>query len=47
MYKLDYYKDLIDVVMTYKNYNKYNLDEIILMLPDDDIEMIKLVYKEY
>ena len=46
MYKLDYYKDLIDVVITYKKY-KYDLDEIILMLPDDDIEMIKLVYKEY
>jgi len=47
MYKLDYYKDLIDVVITYKNCNKYDLDEIILMLPDDDIEMIQLVYKEY
>ena len=47
MYKLDYYKDLIDVVMTYKNCNKYDLDEIILMLPDDDIDMIKLVYQEY
>ena len=46
MFYLDYYKDLIDVVITCKNY-KYDLDEIILMLPDDDIEMIKLVYKEY
>ena len=32
MYKLDYYKQLIDVVITYKNCNKYDLDEIILML---------------
>ena len=47
MYNLDYYKQLIDVVITYKNCNKYDLDEIILMLPDDDIDMIKLVYQEY
>ena len=47
MYKLDYYKQLIDVVITYKNHNKYNLDEMILMLQDDDIDMIKLVYQEY
>lgn len=51
MYKLDYYKDLIDVVITYKNC-KYDLDEILSLLPDsllpdDDIEMIKLVYQEY
>ena len=46
MYKLDYYNQLIDVVITYKNC-KYDLDEIILMLPDDDIDMIKLVYQEY
>ena len=44
---LDYYRDLIDVVITYKNCNKYDLDEIILMLPDDDIDMIKLVYQQY
>jgi len=44
---LDYYRDLIDVVITFKQHNKYDLDEIILMLPDDDIEMIKLVYNEY
>ena len=44
---LDYYRDLIDVVMTYKNCNKYKLDEILFMLPDDDTEMIKLVYQEY
>ena len=47
MYNWDYYKQLIDVVITYKNCNKYNLDEIILMLPDDDIDMIKLGYQEY
>ena len=47
MYNLNYYKELIDVVITYKNCNKYDLDEIILMLPDDDIDMIKLVYQEY
>ena len=47
MYNLIYFKDLIDVVMTYKNCNKYNLDEILLMLPDDDKDMIKLVYQEY
>ena len=47
MYNLNYYKELIDVVITYKNCNKYNLDEILLMLPDDDIDMIKLVYQEY
>ena len=46
MYKLDYYKDLIDVVITYKNC-KHDLDEILSLLPDDDIEMIKLVYQEY
>ena len=46
MYNLDYYKDLIDVVITYKNY-KYDLDEILSLLPDDDIDMIKLVYQEY
>jgi hypothetical protein len=47
MYKLDYYKQLIDVVMTYKNCNKYDLDEILSLLPDDDTDMIKLVYQEY
>ncbi len=47
MYNLDYYKELINIVMTYKNCNKYNLDEILFMLPDDDTEMIKLVYQEY
>ena len=47
MYNLDYYKQLIDVVITYKHQNNYNLDEILLMLPDDDIETIKLVYQEY
>ena len=47
MYNLNYYKELIDVVITYKNCNKYDLDEILLMLPDDDIDMIKLVYQEY
>ena len=47
MYNIIYYKELIDVVITYKNCNKYNLDEILLMLPDDDIDMIKLVYQEY
>ena len=45
MYKLDYYKQLIDVVITYKNCNKYDLDEILSLLPDDDVEMIKLVYQ--
>ena len=47
MYNLDYYNQLIDIVITYKNCNKYNLDEILLMLPGDDIDMIKLVYQEY
>lgn len=47
MFYLDYYKNLIDVVMTYKNCNKYDLDEIVSLLPDDDIDMIKLVYQEY
>ncbi len=47
MYNLDYYNELINIVMTYKNCNKYDLDEIILMLPDDDIEMMKLVYNIY
>lgn len=49
MYYLDHYKNLIDVVITYKNCNKYDLDEILSLLPDhdDDIDMIKLVYEEY
>jgi hypothetical protein len=47
MYNLDYYKQLIDVVITYKNCNKYDLDEILSLLPDDDTDMIKLVYQEY
>ena len=28
MYNLDYYNQLIDIVITYKNCNKYNLDEM-------------------
>ena len=47
MYNLNYYKELIDVVITYKNCNKYDLDEILSLLPDDDTDMIKLVYQEY
>ena len=47
MYNLDYYKQLIDIVITYKNCNKYDLDEILSLLPDDDTDMIKLVYQEY
>ena len=47
MFDLDYYKELINIVITYKNCNKYKLDEILYMLPDDDTEMIKLVYQEY
>jgi hypothetical protein len=44
---LDYYKELIEVVITYKNLNNYNLDEILLMLSDDDKDIIKLAYEEY
>ncbi len=47
MYNLDYYKELIDIVMTYKNCNKYDLGETLSLLPDDDTEMIKLVNQEY
>ena len=47
MYNLNYYKELIDVVITYKTCNKYELDEILMMLPDDDIDMISLVYGQY
>ena len=46
-YILDYYKDLIDVVITYKHTNNYNLDETIKLLPDDDCDMINLIYHEY
>ncbi len=47
MYNLDYYKELIDVVITYKTCNKYDLNEILSMLPDDDTDMISLVYHQY
>ena len=47
MFYLDYYKDLIDVVITFKHCNKYDLDEILMLLPDDDIQMIELIYQEY
>jgi hypothetical protein len=46
-YILDYYKDLIDVVIIYKHTNNYNLDETIKLLPDDDCDMINLIYHEY
>ncbi len=45
MFYLDYYKSLIDVVITYKNCNKFDLDEILSWLLPDDIEMIKLIYR--
>ncbi len=44
---LDYYKELIDLVIVYKYNYKYDLDEILSMLPDDDIDMISLVYDQY
>ena len=47
MFDLDYYKELINIIITYKNCNKYKLDEILLMLPDDDLQMIQLIYQEY
>ena len=47
MYNLIYYKDLIDVVISYKHCNKYDLDEILVLLPDDDLQMIQLIYQEY
>jgi hypothetical protein len=47
MFYLDYYKDLINVVISFKQNNKYDLDEILVLLPDDDIQMIKLIYQEY
>jgi hypothetical protein len=47
MFYLDYYNQLIDIVITYKHASKYNLDKILSLLPDDDIDMIKLVYEEY
>jgi hypothetical protein len=61
MFDLDYYKDLIDVVITFKHCNKYDLDEILVLLPargglihtvdqrapNDDIQMIQLIYQEY
>jgi hypothetical protein len=47
MYYLDYYKNLIDVVITFKQNNKYDLDEILVLLPDDDSDMIELIYQEY
>ena len=43
---LDYYKELIEVVITYKNLNNYNLDEILLMLSDDDKDIIKLACQD-
>jgi hypothetical protein len=47
MYYLDYYKNLINVVITLKHCNKYDLDEILVLLPDDDSDMIELIYQEY
>ena len=44
---LDYYKELIDLVIVYKYNNKYDLVEILQMLHDDDIDMISLVYHQY
>ncbi len=46
MFYLDYYKNLIDVIITFKHCNKYDLDEISVLLPDDDIQMIELIYQE-
>ena len=47
MFCLDYYKDLIDIVISYKHCNKYDLDEILVLLLNDDIQMIQLIYQEY
>ena len=47
MFYLDYYKDLINVVISFKQNNKYDLDEILVLLPDDDSDMIELIYQEY
>ena len=44
---LDYYKELIDLVIVYKYNHKYNLYEILQILHDDDIDMISLVYDQY
>ncbi len=58
---LDYYRDLIDVVITFKHCNKYDLHEILVLLPargglihtvdqrapDNDSDMIELIYQEY
>ena len=44
---LDYYKELIDLVIVYKYNHKYDLVEILQMLHDDDIDMISLVYHQY
>jgi hypothetical protein len=45
--ELDYYKDLIDVVVAYKHYNNFDLNEILELLPNDDHDVIKLTYQEY
>ena len=45
--ELDYFKDLIDVVVAYKLHNNYDLNEILELLPDDDSDVIKLTYQEY
>ena len=47
MFYLDYYKNLINLVITFKHCNKYGLDEILVLLPNDDIQMIQLIYQEY
>ena len=44
---LDYYRELIDLVIVYKYNHKYKLDEILQILHDDDIDMISLVYDQY
>ena len=47
MFYLDYYKNLINLVITFKHCNKYDLDEILVLLPDNDSDMIELIYQEY